>query len=282
MSFQSNGLQEHRDLFPEASQLKSRVEKLREQVQCLAHETRLLESQDKVSARGVAALQQNTGEIQDLFDSTELDFRTCENCNSWSVHRRMAFHSLQQNLEQELKDFADVQGRVGSLASRTLHTLEGERSMSRSLDAQSTRAASSVSLSSGHGATPDSPAWSSRGVCVDEANETDPLIGRDDDDEEEAAYMQTIDRVQGIRRIHTSVTEAQQIFRELADLVIDNDEQLNAIDTGVRASSFSTKEAGREIHKAWKYKQSTYRRMFVLGVVATSLVFCIMIFAYWK
>eukprot|EP01071_Lankesteria_metandrocarpae_P007132 Lankesteria_metandrocarpae@DN4597_c0_g1_i2.p1 len=80
------------------------------------------------------------------------------------------------------------------------------------------------------------------------------------------------DRSRGVKRIAQQVSQANSIFRELANLVVNQDVPLQTIDDNMKSSLHQARGTVKEVDKAAKYQAQARRRclfiVVILGVAA--------------
>eukprot|EP00922_Rhytidocystis_sp_ex-Travisia-forbesii_P046734 GHVS01069676.1.p1 GENE.GHVS01069676.1~~GHVS01069676.1.p1 ORF type:complete len:448 (+),score=105.69 GHVS01069676.1:178-1521(+) len=98
---------------------------------------------------------------------------------------------------------------------------------------------------------------------LDESTEHDSLLQR----------SVANDRLRGIKKIEHQVAQANQIFRDLASLVVSQDPQLDSLDSSLQKANSHTKGASLELQKAYALQRtSRRRRLFLLFFACILLV----------
>eukprot|EP00922_Rhytidocystis_sp_ex-Travisia-forbesii_P053730 GHVS01079742.1.p1 GENE.GHVS01079742.1~~GHVS01079742.1.p1 ORF type:complete len:440 (+),score=113.97 GHVS01079742.1:234-1553(+) len=72
------------------------------------------------------------------------------------------------------------------------------------------------------------------------------------------------DRLRGIKKIEHQVAQANQIFRDLASLVVSQDSHLDSLDSSLQTSNSNAKGASLELQKAYSLQRTTRRRRLFL------------------
>eukprot|EP00922_Rhytidocystis_sp_ex-Travisia-forbesii_P053729 GHVS01079741.1.p1 GENE.GHVS01079741.1~~GHVS01079741.1.p1 ORF type:complete len:456 (+),score=115.10 GHVS01079741.1:234-1601(+) len=87
------------------------------------------------------------------------------------------------------------------------------------------------------------------------------------------------DRLRGIKKIEHQVAQANQIFRDLASLVVSQDSHLDSLDSSLQTSSSNAKGASLELQKAYSLQRNTRRRrLFLFLFVCILLVVVFFVF----
>eukprot|EP00928_Gymnodinium_smaydae_P071064 TRINITY_DN54746_c0_g1_i1.p1 TRINITY_DN54746_c0_g1~~TRINITY_DN54746_c0_g1_i1.p1 ORF type:complete len:295 (-),score=55.08 TRINITY_DN54746_c0_g1_i1:174-1058(-) len=91
---------------------------------------------------------------------------------------------------------------------------------------------------------------------------------------EEVAMQSSLarDREDGIRRIQSQVAEVNQIFRDLASIVSEQDQQFQSIETQAESASVATKDATRDLRKALDRQRSQRERLCCLLIACVVLL----------
>merc|ERR1712136_573940 len=81
------------------------------------------------------------------------------------------------------------------------------------------------------------------------------------------------EREEGIQRIRSSVSEVNQMFRDLASIVVEQGQQFHSIEDQVQSAASSSKGAVRELKTASDRQRASRERFFCL--VLAIVVLCV-------
>jgi t-SNARE complex subunit (syntaxin) len=84
------------------------------------------------------------------------------------------------------------------------------------------------------------------------------------------------DREESIKRIQSQVTDVNQMFRDLASIVSDQDQHLVTIERQAESTSSNTKQAVKELKKASDRQRSHFDKLCCL-LASILLVFCFLV-----
>lgn len=119
------------------------------------------------------------------------------------------------------------------------------------------------------------------------AGEETGLLDIDGEEEENAdaeALMQDVvvnhavarERAEGIQRIQKQVTEVNQIFRDLAEIVVGQDQQIRTIESSVDLANTHTRKAVSELKRAHDYQKTSRDRNCSLLMVVVVVLFLLL------
>lgn len=80
------------------------------------------------------------------------------------------------------------------------------------------------------------------------------------------------EREEGIRRVQNQVSQVNQMFRDLATIVVEQGEQLNTIESQAESAAENTVQASKELKKAVAKQGSLKDRLMILLILVTTFV----------
>jgi syntaxin 7 len=89
------------------------------------------------------------------------------------------------------------------------------------------------------------------------------------------------EREESIKRIQSQVTDVNQMFRDLASIVSDQEQHLMTIERQAESTSSNTKQAVKEVKKASERQRSHFDRLCCL-LTSILLVFCFLVIASFE
>ena len=97
--------------------------------------------------------------------------------------------------------------------------------------------------------------------------------------EEEVEHREALlaERDQHIKEIHGQIREVNEIFRDLAVLVVDQGEQLYDVEAAVLQASGRTKQAEQQLTKASSAQKKSYSLLLVLLMVLVGVVVVVLL-----
>ena len=121
-------------------------------------------------------------------------------------------------------------------------------------------------------------------MCIRDRSKRIPgsqiVIERDPINNEEFAYQQNLieQRDQEISNIERGITELNEIFKDLGNVVQQQGVLVDNIEANIYTTSDNTQMASNELRKAMRYQKSTSRwRVYLLVVLLVMLFFIFLI-----
>lgn len=266
--------------------IRSNIQTIRGNLQSIEANLRNL-NRNFISRRIVESLHDKLKQTFEVILQTETTFK------AWLQEQQQATGSAQEAMEKQRdkflfeKLFAHFQSeirRVQELSDRVRDAAE--------------RAADPVSSRGGTeslGEDPPTSHFQSSGVILDMENvgaygdngDPDSIFISEDPreiaefdfvSENDALLSRAVaeERFQGIRRIHAQVSQANHIFKDLANLIFSQGETLNSIETQMQDAHGHSKSATLELRKASRMQQRSRQRRCFLVLFICVLVFLIL------
>lgn len=265
--------------------VRANIQTIRGNLQSIEANLRNL-TRNFISRRIVESLHDKLKQTFEVILQTETAFK------AWLNEQQQASGSGQEAMEKQRdkflfeKLFAHFQAeirRVQELSERVRDAAE--------------RAADPAASSEGFGFTGDtaSSSFPSSGVILDMENagaygdsgDADALFISEDPreiaefdfvSENDSLLSRAVaeERFQGIRRIHAQVSQANHIFKDLANLIFSQGETLTSIETQMQDAHAHSKSATLELRQASRMQQRSRQRRCFLVLFICVLVFLIM------
>lgn len=245
--------------------IKTNIQEIQESVRRASEQ---LEQANRsfLSKRISESLERFLERSRQLSQETEQLFR------DWTVHlagepserhrKKFSYEKLQKAFEEEVFRLKDV-------ARRTVAAQQEERgySTSNSADSRSTFDDHALSFCGEHDVE--------HGLLDDAENSQVLRTSLAEDVTIRNRIAQ--EREEGIRRIQTQVHEVNQIFRDLASMVQEQDAQFESIEGMAQAASSETKLAVNELRKAADRQRGSRERLCCMLTAAMILLFFVIL-----
>jgi len=211
-------------------------------------------------------LSRRAGESLDKFleQSRALSQETERLFRDWTVHmagepaerhrKKFSYERLQRAFEEGVAHLKDVARRAAAAQERA--AVSGRSS---AYDAQ--------------GADVDDVEHG----LLDDSDSTRAALGYPTYKEDVAARTRVAqEREEGIRRIHSQVSEVNQIIRDLASMVMDQGQQIESIESQAETSSTSAQQAVQDLKKAVDRQRGAREKLWCT-LAAVTVIFCFVI-----
>lgn len=243
-------------------QIKANIQEMQEAIR-LANEHLQRVQGNRMSKRLSDSINQSLERSQELAQKTEQLFR------DWTVHlageptvrhkKKFLYEKLQKAFREEVQHLKDVARRAVATRQDTLKVEARQHSAS--------------AMECGSVCEDQSSAMSDEEVGLLLTSEKDDVSCFD-----ECLNQNFIarEREESIKRIQNQVTDVNQMFRDLASIVSEQEENLMTIERQAESSSSNTKLAVVELKKASERQRSHFDRLCCM-VASIMLVLCFLI-----
>ncbi|CDJ40886.1 SNARE domain-containing protein, putative [Eimeria tenella] len=251
--------------------VRANIQTIRSNLQSIETNLRNL-NRNFISRRIVESLHDKLKQTFDVILQTETAFK------SWLQEQQQTAEAEIDSIEKQRdkflfeKLFAHFQAEI-----RRVQDLSDQVRLAAERTNNPAAAAAAAAAAQGEESRPLSYGESSK-VILDMENagayggdETDNLFITEDSrdiaefdfvSENDALLSQAVteDRYEGIRRIHAQVSQANSIFKDLANLIFSQGETLNSIETQMQEAHAHSKSATMELRKASRRQQRSRQR----------------------